>query len=240
MALNFGFSSVINFPGNHTHVKPEQQIEETVFKEVLASVENDPTRRLREIYDETLQASLSEIIPNYSKIRCSMSGARTRTLPSILENCQDIEIEGDCSNTNLLLHLDRDMGVAIFCTDYALQYLSRSTVIFAMKILKTHHTLLISLFCMPHWETSKCQLFFSLLTAISELQYGFLFLMIRAKLLENFQADSRPQIVITDYESGLISSIRSYLPNSYHFVCFFLSYSVHIQKSARSGTSHCI
>ena len=135
MALNIDFSSVINFPGNHNHEKPEQQIEETVFKEkVLAANENNPPRRLKEISDEKLQASSSKNIPSYSKIRSSMSRARTRTLTPIPQNNQDIEIDGDWSKTfkgyNLFLHLDRDMGVAIVCTENESQYFSRSTVIF--------------------------------------------------------------------------------------------------------------
>ena len=135
MALNSNFSVVLKFPGDHNHEKPEQQIDETDFKvSVLASVENNPTRRLKDIYDEKLQSSSSENIPNYSKIRSSMSRTRTKALPPIPESFQNLEIEGDWSKSfkgeNFLLHFDRDMGIAIFCTEYALQYLSRASVIF--------------------------------------------------------------------------------------------------------------
>ena len=101
MALNSNFLVVLKFPGDHNHEKPEQQIDETDFKEsVLASVENNPTRRLKDIYDEKLQSSSSENIPNYSKIRSSMSCTRTKALPPIPESFQNLEIEGDGSKSS--------------------------------------------------------------------------------------------------------------------------------------------
>ena len=134
-ALKSNFSVVLKFPGDHNYEKPEQQIDETDFKEsVLASVENNPTRRLKDIFDENLQSSSSENIPNYSKRRSSMSRTRTKALPPIPESFQNLELEGDWSKSfmgeNFLLHFDRDLGFAIFCTEYALQYLSRISVNF--------------------------------------------------------------------------------------------------------------
>ena len=83
MALNSNCTFVINPPKpEHSHDAPSQKVEETQFPEnVLQSVEINPTKKLKDIYDEKLQGSTSDYIPIYNTIRPSMSKLRTKILP---------------------------------------------------------------------------------------------------------------------------------------------------------------
>ena len=85
MALSSGCSFVIDPPKpEHCHEPPRQKIDEAQFREkVLTSVENNPTKKVKYIYDTELQASTSDYIPIYHTTRPSMIKLRTKLLPEI-------------------------------------------------------------------------------------------------------------------------------------------------------------
>ena len=116
-------------------------------------------------------------------------------LPPIPESFQNLEIEGDWSKSfkgeNFLLHFDRDLGIAIFYTEYALHYLSRASLIFCDGNFSTAPSPFHQLFVIHALLGDfKIPIIFSLLSGKSETQYG-IFLM-------------GPKVIITDYETRLL------------------------------------
>ena len=55
----------------------------------------------------------------------------------------------------------------------------------------------------------------------TEQHYGILFLMLRAKALEKFQEDFAPEKIVSDFESGILSSVKIHLPNVEPLGCYF-------------------
>ena len=55
----------------------------------------------------------------------------------------------------------------------------------------------------------------------TEQHYGILFLMLRAKALEKFQQDFAPEKIVSDFESGILSSVKIHLPNVEQLGCYF-------------------
>ena len=101
LALDGSCSFVINPPKpEHSHEPPYQKIQAAEFRDkVLRSVENNPTRKLKDIYDEELQGSTSDFVPLYTSIRPTLSKKRAKTLPPVPKMIHDVDIKDDWAKT---------------------------------------------------------------------------------------------------------------------------------------------
>ena len=97
MALNSNSTFVINPPKpDHNQEPPTEKIQETQFREtILDEVTSNPTRKLKDIYDEKLQGSSLEFIPIYGQVRTTMSKLRSKILPPVPSTIQELKIEGE-------------------------------------------------------------------------------------------------------------------------------------------------
>ena len=79
LSMNGTETQILNNPTPHNHPPPTEQIESENFrKRVLNSIENNPTRPLKQTYDNQVQISNTEefIPPRYDQIRRSMGVTR--------------------------------------------------------------------------------------------------------------------------------------------------------------------
>ena len=192
LATNCNFTAILSPPHpEHSHEAPSELIEERQFREqVLASIENDPTKRLKDVYDAEIQQTEEETVPNYYNIRTTMSRKRAKTLPPVPKNLHDVSVEGIWANTSsgqpFLLH--QDTGFSIFCTHTALRYLVKSPVIICdgtFKCAPTPFTQIYVFFAII--EQHKVPIMWALLGGKTQQHYELLVLILQAKCLERFQ-----------------------------------------------------
>ena len=82
MVANSNLSAVINFPGLHNQEEETEEIQkENIRQKMIQKVQKDPTKHLKEIYDNVLERNLTESCPEYHSVKSSLYRERRKELP---------------------------------------------------------------------------------------------------------------------------------------------------------------
>ena len=82
MVANSNLSAVIKFPGLHNHEEETEEIQkENIRQKMIQKVQKDPTKLLKEIYDNVLERNPTESCPEYHSVKSSLYRERHKELP---------------------------------------------------------------------------------------------------------------------------------------------------------------
>ena len=109
--------SVTKKPGEHNHLPPEKKIlQENFRKTLIQSVEHNVSRNLKKSYDEAIQGTSEEILPNI--------------LPESPKTLEDVKIEGAWRKTKQGKEFEElEVDLVIFGTTEGLEFSVRSKIL---------------------------------------------------------------------------------------------------------------
>ena len=83
MVANSNLSAVIKLPRFHNHeVETEEIQNENIRQKMIQKVQKDPTKLLKEIYDNVLERNPTESCTEYHSVKSSLYRERRKELPS--------------------------------------------------------------------------------------------------------------------------------------------------------------
>jgi hypothetical protein len=119
----------------HTHEEDDDMIEKNeTLNQMKDAVREDPTVAIQRVYNKVARAMNRggddrEHIPEFHRIRTSMTSTRLQHVPVVPHTVDDITIEDTWRETwsgdNFSLHQDNDWGILVFSTDENLICLQR-------------------------------------------------------------------------------------------------------------------
>ena len=133
LSMDSTMSVIVNQPGGHNHPRPTEDINKEKFRrKVLVDVQNNPTAKLRNIYNNEVQITDTEevIPPPFDQIRKGLHNLRQKSLPPVPKKIEDVKIPDNWKNTssgNRFL-LAEEKGILLFCTDDGLKFLANSNL----------------------------------------------------------------------------------------------------------------
>jgi hypothetical protein len=135
----------------HTHEEDDDMIgKNEALYQMKDVVREDPTVPIKRVYNKVARAMNwgggdREHIPDFHRIRTSMTRTRLEHFPAVPHTVHDISIEDTWRETwsgdNFFLHHDNDWGILVFTTDENLICLQRWTVPSAQHLLRIDSTL---------------------------------------------------------------------------------------------------
>ena len=70
MVANSNLSAVIKFPGLHNHEEETEEIQnENIRQKMIQKLQKDPTKLLKEIFDNVLERNPTESCPGYHSVK---------------------------------------------------------------------------------------------------------------------------------------------------------------------------
>jgi hypothetical protein len=135
----------------HTHEEDDDMIgKNEALYQMKDAVREDATVPIKRVYNKVVRAMNRgggdrEHIPEFHRIRTSISRTRLEHVPAVPHTVHDITIEDTWRETwsgdNFFLHKDNDWGILVFTTDENLICLQRWTVPSAQHLLRIDSTL---------------------------------------------------------------------------------------------------
>ena len=129
---------VINGTSAHDHDSDDEMIQSDAFREeVKKRVREDPSRPIKRAYDATAASAARggylrlnrHSVPEFHKIRSSVSRAKQEEVPRIPRTINDVDITGVWAETwngdNFLLYSDNAWGIVVFATNENLTVLQQ-------------------------------------------------------------------------------------------------------------------
>ena len=95
-------------------------------------------------------------------------------------------------------------------------------IIFCDGIFRTSRDPFVQCFCIHALiQQYKIPIAWAFLGGETEQHYGIMFLILRVKALEKFHENFSPEKLVSDFETGILSSARIHLPNGDQLRCYF-------------------
>ena len=238
-------NAVINVLHNadaHVHPQEDVRIEEQSFvQRMKEEITNNPTVPVKRVYDNVVgqahqnarqnipagAVALAPSIQQFQSVRSSLQRTRASQCPPLPANILGVEINGTWAETHLgeryLLHLDNNVGVAVFATDIELQILSNCRVIFVDGTFKTSPAPYAQVFSV-HGEFMErvIGLSMALLTGKTQQHYELTFAILCQEMTRvTGNQITNIQLVVADFEAAIHNAVRVCIPNVRIGGCYF-------------------
>lgn len=216
---------------DHNHSEDNEMImTNEISIQLKQTVENDPTKPIRRVYNEVLQfngdAARDEVLPEFATVRTRMQRVRRSLMPIIPTDVDDVDIRDDWARTwkgdRFLLFQDNNWGIAVFATRANLRKLQQCDTIYIDGTFKTcprPYYQFVTVHGMFHGRVLPFAM--CLLTGKEVGQYR----QILQHLKHHVRAASghrfRPAKIVTDFERSLLLAIETELPNCRICGCYF-------------------
>ena len=81
MVANSNLSAVIKFPGLDNHEETKEIQKENIPQKMIQKVQKDPTKLLKEIFDDVFERNSTESCPEYHSVKSSLHRKLREELP---------------------------------------------------------------------------------------------------------------------------------------------------------------
>ena len=229
--------NVVHYFGNqqHAHPPPDDMILATVLmEEMKARIDADPTKHLPRMWDDVLEWHETThgqgfVYPDFHEYKTTLYRHRAISLPDLPGNVHDIDFTAidqtwSCTKrgTQFMRKHDTNYGITIFTTQEQLELLADSRFILADGTFKTASPPYQQLYTIHSIENNRrVPLVFALMTNKATVDYERLLHLLHRYTQRATNRIWDPQMVITDYELGMMNAVRTQLPNSDNGGCLF-------------------
>ena len=123
---------------NHDHGMDTAEVDRGNLTEDMKTViRNDPSKRIRNVYDEVVQQAVIQgigNIPSYDSVRSILNRTRLENIPPLPNNVNQVVLNGvwiiTWTNDLYLQHKDNNNGILLFGTDDDLRILDGADCVF--------------------------------------------------------------------------------------------------------------
>ena len=227
--------TVVQNAGVHTHNPPSDIVASTtVFEEAKRRIDADPTRHLPRLWEEVLnwydlQYQDGWILPDFNEYRSSLYRHRSESLPPLPNSIHDIDFgavnptwSSTSRGTQFMLKHDTNWGITIFSSLEQLQILAASRFLLADGTFKSAPPPYAQLYTLHGIQNNRrIPLVFALMTNKATGDYVRLLQLVRRYVRRATGRPFDPELIVTDYELGMINAVGMELPNTTHVGCFF-------------------
>ena len=145
-------------------------------------------------------------------------------MPAVPKNFNEVDVQGSwalaLNKKQFLLH--QETGMLIFATDQGLEFLIRSKSILSDGTFKTAPPPFLQIYTLFGATTEwKIPVVWALLGSKTEEIYSKMFEILIIKGYEKFGVTLMPELIVTDYESGIIPAIKKIFFVPQHNGCWF-------------------
>lgn len=223
---------VMGLPSQHSHPPNTGQVIRdktihTMRKELKANRLSPLKRIYSEVAKNTVFSSMNEqlsLFPSYSSMRTILQRERYLAVPKLPKCRADIVLDGEWKATidgeNFLLP-SYENDLLIFTTDSNLKVLAKCEIIYVDGTFKSCPILYKQLYSVHGlYKGFVLPLIFSLLPDKSSATYFILFGRIK-EALANLKLGFTPLTIVSDFELGLIETVKFQFPYSEHLGCHF-------------------
>lgn len=213
----------------HNHAPDLSQVKRgMILKKIQVAVSADPTVPVRRQYDKVVaeDSGDSDETPLFSNVRSRCKRFRSALLPSIPRSIQDVVIPGKWKRTRkgktFLRVLDNNIGIAVFSSSKMLSSLQKAKRLFIDGTFRTAPKP-YKQFITVHGEIGGfvVPVAFVLSTGKLAFQYRKIFQVLKREVTILTNNDLKPDHIITDFESGLMTAIAFEFPRSKLSGCYF-------------------
>jgi len=164
-------------------------------------------------------------LPTLHNIDSALYRQRHRVMPALPQSREAIQVpdmfKTTTSNEQFLMHCSTDNELLMFCTPSSLKLLCEADVICVDGTFDCVPALYSQLLTVHAFEHGKLlPLVYCLMSSKERTGYAEVFRRLKQNA-EQVHLVFNPTTVISDFEGGLIASIRDEFPNAQHQGCYF-------------------
>ena len=164
------------------------------------------------------------LVPEYDSLRTVLQRQRSSALPKLPKCKEDIVLEGEWCMTSdgehFVLPSDNN-DMIIFTTQANLAFLSQCKTLYVDGTFKTCPTLYAQLYSIQGlYAGYVIPLVYVLLPDKTSTTYYVMIGRIRDAVAKQ-KLILNPEVIISDFESGLLEAVRLQFPNAQHLGCHF-------------------
>lgn len=224
---------IVSGPTNHNHEPNTQEVVRgCAIAEMRKSIKVAPLLKLKSSYDvvistQTVSQADAVLLPSYRSVENILKRQRSQDIPKLPQNQRDVTLDGPWSKTiggdRFLLQTPviSENEMIVYATDSSLLRLADCKTIYLDGTFQTCPSLYTQLFTIHGlFNNFVVPLVYALLSNKSSASYYRLFDIIKQAMF-SLGAVLNPEIVLSDFESGLIDVIRVQFPNTTHSGCHF-------------------
>lgn len=217
----------------HTHEEDGAVIgHDRILRTIRSSIRDDPSVPIKRLYNNVTRNVIRaaggdrEHIPEFHRIRTTMTRARLEHVPEVPHAIDDVVIRGtwrrSWSDERYLLHQDNDWGMVVYATDDNLKNLRKCSEIYLDGTFRTCPRPYNQYFTI-HGKFKNRALCFvcCLMTNRTVGDYRHLLQTIKTRTRQITGHRLRPNRVVCDFEQALIASVETEFPNTHISGCYF-------------------
>lgn len=213
----------------HNHLSVDSLIETTSIKnQMVNQIRRDVTKPVKRVYNDIVENDDTNpnAVPVYNSIRSQLSRVRSKMLPNIPNNVDDVVIPHEFSTSwngeNFLSHQDNDWGILIFATDTNFDKLKRCRTIYIDGTFKTTPHPYVQ-FATIHgdYHGYVIPLVMCLLTGKTIGHYRQMLQHVKLMVRRVTHHRWSPRVVVSDFELSLLIAVETELPRARRCCCYF-------------------
>ena len=229
--------NVVHYNGNrqHLHAPADDVILSTVIMdEMKQRIDDDPTKHLPKMWEEVIEWHENAhghgyVYPEFSEFKSSLYRQRSLSLPPLPATVNDIDfatINQEWSRTSrgtqFLRKHDTNFGITIFTSIEQLELLADSRFNLADGTFKSAPPPYQQIYTIHGIENNRrVPLVFALMTNKATVDYQRLLHLLHRYTRRATNRIWDPDMIITDYEIGMMNAVATDLPNTEHRGCLF-------------------
>ena len=237
MHTQTGTLNVVHYLGNdqHQHPPPDHAILSSVLlEEMRTRIDNDPTKHLPKMWEEVIDWHENThgqgfVYPDFEEFHSTLYRHRSTTLPDLPATVNDIDFAAinqewsrTMRGTQFMCKHDTNYGITIFTTLEQLELLADSRFNLADGTFKTASPPYQQLYSIHGIENNRrVPLVFALMTNKATADYQRLLHLLHRYTRRATNRVWAPDMIITDYEIGMMNAVATELPNTDHGGCLF-------------------
>ena len=216
----------------HTHESDETSIyrSETLnaLKDAIMEDQTVPIKRVYNRVSRVMNRGGGDRgrIPEFHRVRTSMTRARLEQVPAVPHTIDDVSILGGWRKTwagdTFFLHRNNDCGILMFATDEELKCLQKCFEVYIDGTFRTCPRPYEQYVTIYGKYRNRVLCFVNcLMTGRQVGQYRQVLQSVKAQVRRASGHRWRPTMVISDYEQAILSAVETELPNARISGCYF-------------------
>lgn len=216
----------------HTHEEDDIVIDrDKTLHTLRKNIRQDPSVPLKRVYDNAARNYARgggdvEHIPEFHRVRSSMTRARLEHVPQVPLTIDDVSIHGTWKRTwseeKFLLYQDNEWGVLIYATEDNLKNLQQCHEIYCDGTFRTCPRPYQQYFTIHGMYTNRVLCFVNcLMVSRTIADYRHVFQVLKGKIREVTNHRWRPRRVVCDFEQAIITAVETELPRAQISGCYF-------------------
>lgn len=199
-----------------------------VLKEMNKRIQQNPTLPVRRVYEDVIQIDSgdSDDCPIFTNVRSRAKRFRSKFMPSIPRNIQDVVVDGVWAKTwkgrKFLTYQDNNIGVAVFTTKRLCKALQKADCLYVDGTFRTApHPYKQFLTIHGKLNGFVVPMVFVLMTGKTSFQYRRVFAHVKQQVLLVTGQPLAPTKVVCDFEKSLHIAVQFEFPRAKLLGCHF-------------------